>query len=345
MMQRTILSMLFLILLQGAMHAAADQVIMNDGSVINGRILGTRHDSVEIETKFAGTLVIDINEVVELRTVEPVTVMLNSGELLHDQTIESREDKLLMLGLDDVTTEADIASIGKINPEPWEMGIGYDWSGEASLAMKYERGNTDTDDNDFKFDSVWRSLETRYILRGNFEYDKRAGEESKDKWSIIGKHDRFRAENYYWGWNASLEHYKFSNLDSRFFIGPYLGKQWFEQPAIDLSTELGVVYVATDYLDNDPKRGNNDDFPGISWELRTSSQILGLGSKIYLHHMGIWNVTEQADAKIHTTVGINFDLIKGLLTSAEYVYDWDNKATKGVDKVDQSLNMRVGYHW
>ena len=106
-----------------------------------------------------------------------------------------------------------------------------------------------------------------------------------------------------------------------------------------------MVYVATDYLDNDPKRGNNDDFPGISWELRTSSQILGLGSKIYLHHMGIWNVTEQADAKIHTTVGINFDLIKGLLTSAEYVYDWDNKATKGVDKVDQSLNMRVGYHW
>jgi putative salt-induced outer membrane protein YdiY len=345
MSHRMIQLLLLLTLASSATTAWPDQLTMADGSVINGRIIRTQDDSVVIKTRFAGTLVVSIEEVVALRTDEPVTVLLGDGQLLRDQSIQSRDDRLLMSGLDSVTTEAEVVDIERINPAPWEMGIGYGWSGEVSVAVKSERGNTDTDDNTLQFDTGWRSLDDRYTVRGWFDYSKRQGEVSKDKWNIIGKYDRFTPKDHYWGWNVSMEQDKFANLDGRFFTGPYIGKQWFDQQELDLETELGVVSVTTDYIDNDPKRGNNDSFPGISWSLRASSQILGLGSKVYFHNMVIWNATESADAKINNTVGINFDLIKGLLTSAEYVYDWDNKATKFVNKVDQSLNVRVGYQW
>jgi len=146
MLQRMIQSLLFLMLLPFAIFASADQLTMADGSIINGRIIRSQDDSVEIETRFAGRLVVSIEEVVALHTDEPVTVMLADGQLLHDQTIQSEDDRLLMLGQDDIRTESAIADIGKINPAPWEMGINfdlikglltsaeyvYDWDGKAT---------------------------------------------------------------------------------------------------------------------------------------------------------------------------------------------------------------------
>jgi hypothetical protein len=182
-------------------------------------------------------------------------------------------------------------------------------------------------------------------VRGNLEIDENQGEEYKNKWDIIAKYDRFLGESLYWGWNARLDGNKFANLDSRFFISPYLGKHWYEQAELDLATELGLVYVFTEYADSDTDRGDSEDYPGVSWSLRASSQILGLGSKIYFHHFGIWNSTESAEAFLKTVVGIKFDLIKGLQTAAEYQYDFDNAVTGDADEGDQTLRFRVGYEW
>lgn len=70
-----------------------------------------------------------------------------------------------------------------VNPEPWRIGDGYKWFGELNSALAMERGNTDTDELDINFESIWRSLEDRYTVRGAWELDEANGVEKQGRGS------------------------------------------------------------------------------------------------------------------------------------------------------------------
>jgi hypothetical protein len=317
-----------------------DVILLKNGSKILGTITSARDGTVVVETDFAGTLTIDAATVESAVSQGSLVVLMADGSIIRDQPIVLEQDSM------EVTTDSGeervytMSDIQMVNPEPWELGDGYKAVGVASLAWAMERGNTDTDEFDLKVESFWRSLEDRYTLKALAELDKANGIKNADNWRIIGKYDRFLDGPNYWGVNLALEQDLFANLDLRAYVGPYYGRQFYDKPVFTFSGEIGLSYVTEKFI-----TAENQQYPGMNWNIGMSSNYLGGNSRLYLDHIGIWNLKDTTDVILNTTFGVAFPHLGRLEAAAEVRFEYDSGAVAGVKELDQKYGIRLGYTW
>ena len=318
-----------------------DEVLLKNGSRILGTVTGIRDGVVSIETDFAGTLSIDSTTVDSMRTQGSLVLQMADGSVIRDQPIVLEKESMLVTSSSGSQTQYGMSDLLLVNPEPWELGDGYKAFGLVSLAMGRQRGNTDTDEPDYKLESYWRSLEDRYTLKMSGELDKTNDIKSADNWSILGKYDYFLEGTDYWGVKAGFQQDEFIDLDLRTYAGPYYGRQFYEESIFTLSGELGLSYVIEDFISQE----HNQEYIGAAWDLQASSDYLGGDSILYIDHVGLWNLKDIDNIILDTTLGLSFPLLGNIEGAAEVIFRYDAGAVAGVDKLDETYRLRVGYSW
>jgi len=334
-------SFILAVLLVIANPGSTDELLMKNGSRLVGTLVSASDGSVIFDTPYAGELTIERGTIETIITEEKVTLLMQDGSIFRDKLIVAQDDTLTVLGDDQVPIQFAAADINQLNPEPWRLGEGYKWFGDINTALESERGNTDTDELDIDFESIWRSLEDRYTIRGSWELDKTDSEKKKDQRKLRTKYDRFLVDNpdEYYGIQAAFEHDKFADLDLRTIVGPYIGRQFFETVLLTMHGEVGIVYV-----DEQFDEAEDDDYWGSSWELRLSSAIIPK-TELYLHSDGLVDYSDVDSVVANTTIGIGFPLLYGFKVAAEAKYEYDGGAVEGVDDTDETYNLKVGYSW
>jgi hypothetical protein len=161
-----------------------------------------------------------------------------------------------------------------------------------------------------------------------------------DNWKIIGKYDYFLDGSWYTGVNVSSKMDTFRDLDLRYYIGPYLGRQFYDQPVFMLEAELGLSYVNEDFIS-----AEDQDYPGANWTVRISSDYLSGGTSLYMNHNAIWNLDTTEDSVLNTAFGLSFPLLGNLEAAAEVLYEYDSGALPNIEKLDETYNFRIGYTW
>lgn len=321
-------------------NAHLDKITLKDGSHIVGTVTAMRDGVLSVETGFAGILSIPQDQVESMATRNPVVMKLQDGTLIENQPVIVKEEQLLLpASLAPQSTYA-LSDLQVTNPEPWELGQGYNWTGLVSGALTLERGNTETDEFDYKVESYWRSLRDRYTFKLNGEIDEANGLKNAENWIAIGKYDYFIDGPWYWGMNAAAEGDKFADLDLRYYIGPYIGREFYNTPRIALSAEAGVVYVNEDFILAEDK-----EYPGMNWTVTASSNILGGESRLYLDHNGILNLDDAGDLIVNTTIGLAFPMMFSIEAAAEVLLEYDSGVPNGVEKLDETYRFRIGYTW
>ena len=319
--------------------AVLDEVVLKNGSRILGRITATRGGVVTVETDFAGTLDIGIDQVAALSTAEPVVVQLADDSVIRGQPLRIDNEQLMVTTGSGAQAYA-LDQLLLVNPDPWELGEGYRWTGRLSFALAMQRGNTETDEMDFRLESTWRSIEDRYTFRGWGEYDETSGAKTADNWTLLGKYDYFVSDVNYWGFNIQAEHDKFADLDLRYRLGPYYGHDFYTEPVFTFSAEAGLSYVNEDFIVAEDR-----DYPAASWNLHMTSNYLNGESLLYFDQIGLWNLDETADVIINSTFGLSYPLLWDIEGAAEVVLDYDAGAVEGVDELQQTYRFRIGYRW
>lgn len=317
-----------------------DEIVLKSGSKIIGTVTGSRDGVVSIETDFAGSLDISLDKIASAKTSGAVVIQLADETVLPEQPLLIQDEQLVIATQTSPAETYALEDMLLVNPEPWELGQGYRWKGVASVAASAQRGNTDTDELDYSLESVWRSKRDRYTLRYNGENDKTNGETTVEQWYAQGKYDYFFDGPVYGGLQGSAEHDKFTDLDLRWLIGPYLGRQFYEDPAFTLSAELGASYVEEDFIEAEDK-----EYAAGNWAVNATSDYLGGDSRLYLDHRGIVSMEDASDYILNTIFGLAFPLLWDFEAAAEVQLDYDNGAVEDVDKLDQTYRFRVGYTW
>jgi len=315
---------------------AADEVVLIDGSRILGTVTGSRDGVVTVDTEFAGTLEISLDKVQSLSTAEPATLLLADESIITEVPLLIEEGELVA----GPSAKMSIDQLDILNPEPWELGQGYNWTGLVNAALVLERGNTDTDELDYRLDTQWRSVRDRYTLRFNGEIDEANGTKSADNWQAQAKYDYFLTDPNYWGVQALAEKDKFQDLNLRYLIGPYYGRQISSEPELTFSAEVGASYVNEDF-----DVADDQDYPAGNWEFNMTSNYLGGDSSLYFRQFGIWNLDETSDVIVNSTFGLPFPLFLGFEGAAEVVLEYDSGAVDDVDELDQTYRFRLGYGW
>ena len=138
--------------------AAADELVLKNGSRILGTVKGIRDGVVTVETEFAGSIAIQQDQIVSLQSDGPVVLKLADGEVLTEPGLTVADEQLVLTSGDAPAGSYPLRDLALSDPEPWELGRGYRWTGQASAALGLQRGNTDTDEFDYRVDSVWRQV-------------------------------------------------------------------------------------------------------------------------------------------------------------------------------------------
>ncbi len=318
---------------------ASGEVVLKDGSRILGTIVDARDGVVTVETDFAGTISIELDKIQSLSTSGPATVILEDQTIVENQPLKI-ENQQLAVNSTDPAKNYSIESLSVINPEPWELGRGYKWFGELSFALVMERGNSESDELDYRLESTWRSVQDRYRLLARGENDEVNGEKSADNWLLRGKWDYFLDDPNYWGLLAQVEQDEFSDLDLRWLAGPFIGRQFFDEPLFTLAGEFGVAYVTEEYI-----VAEDDDYGAANWDINVTSDLLGGDSQLYAHQFGLWSLDDPSDVVIDTTLGLGFPLLFNFQAAAEILWEYDSGAVDGVDELDQTYRVRIGYSW
>ena len=321
--------------------ALADELLMKNGSRLIGNLVSAEGGKVLFDTPFAGKIRVAAENIKRITTADPVTLLLDDGSMYREGRIVATTSGMAVVANGEQPVRFQAAAIDLVNPPPWKLGDGYHWFGQFSSGMLLERGNTDTDKVDLDFDSAWRSLEERYILRGLWELNEDNGGKNKDKRQLRAKYDRFSSkdpDNYY-GLQVLLEQDPFADLDLRTTFGPYLGRQFYENDLLTLSGEVGVVHV-----DQQFNVSEDNNFWASNWGLRLTSDVIPR-TKLYLNQNGAVNWGDINGVIFNTTLGLGFPLLYGFQGEVEAKWEYDGGAVEGVHDTDATYKFKLGYSW
>lgn len=335
------------------------RVYLADGSVLVGEVTAIRGGEVTIKTTFTDAEIkVPVALVQAFDRSAPTDLLLVDEDTLALETLTVREGQVQLDG-----KAIPLGDIDIMNPEAWEEGEGFNWTGDTSAALAVARGNTDTNELDVSVNTVVETLRDRYTFNGNIDRDDTANSDgtrtdTADKWKLLGKYDYFlRNDRNYVGFNLGLESDALAEVDLRTYAGPYFGRVLLDNDLINLDGELGVVYVSTKYTrlqDGDDAciaafedtpdlcRFDKQDYGAVNWNLTGESSILGGDSRLYLRHVGIVGVEGGDEVLIKTTAGLAFPLLFGFQAAAEFSFDYDGSLEQ---EIDQKYSFRVGYAW
>lgn len=333
---RALLAPCLLILSAGV--CAADRFEMRDGSIIYGTLTDADGGKLVVETGFAGTLELDQAEVVAMQVASDLTLQLGDGEVIEADGLRVEGERLR---LEEAAARSyALADLTRINPEPWELGLGYHFTGRASFAWSRQSGNTNVDEADFRAESNWESLRDRIRLEAFGEVDEASGVRNAENWTLRGRYDRKQTGDWYWGVGGSLEQDKFADLNLRSAIGPYLGRKFYTDPIFELEAEAGLGYTDEDFI-----TGEDRSYGSANWDLHIQSNILGEDTRLYYRQKGIWNLEETENLVFQNTLGLSFPLFGGFEGAAEVVWDLNTGAPAGTEELDETYRLRLGYSW
>jgi putative salt-induced outer membrane protein YdiY len=322
--------------------AQADVMVMKNGSRIVGTLIGGGEGTIKFETPWGGTLEVASENVVSVETEGTTTVMMADGEIYRDKKLLATQETLTIQREGQPPRSYPITDVKLVNPDPWMLGEGYNFTGRVNGGFQSERGNTDTDEVDVSYQVTLRSLEDRFAFRGVGEFNEASGEKVAENWQLRNKYDRFWGDdpdNYY-GAKLRFEYDKFADLDLRTLFGPHIGREFFDTSLLELRGEIGIVYV-----DEQFNVAEDNDYYGSLLEFEGESDILGFGTTLYFFHDTTINFDSWDEPLSNTTVGLRMPLILGFETAFEARYEYNGSAPDDVDTTDETYTFSIGYAW
>ncbi len=317
-------------------EAPLDEVTLKNGSRILGTLTDVRDGVLTVETDFAGTLSISADQVSAVKANSALTLLMADSTVIEDVPLVVEDGRLLV----ESGTGYAVTDLAIVNPAPWELGEGYNWTGVVEAGLVIQRGNTDTDELNYKLESIWQSTRDRYTLKFQGEDDETNGQKSADNWRLNAKYDYFLEDPDYWGVQLLLEEDKFTDLKLRTLVGPYIGRQFLAEPILTFAAEVGIAYVDEDFVSVE-----DQDYMSATWAFKSTSDYLGADSQLYFDQTGIWNLDNTSDIIVKSIFGVSVPLLANISGAAEILLEYDSGVPDGIDELDQTYRFRLGYTW
>jgi len=320
----------------------ADTLIMNDGSVLKGEVISQEKNTLKFKTSYAGTINIKWQQIKELQSEAPVTIMLKTEELISTRRISNIDNGISQVKKEgeEKATAFKTENIAFINPDPWRLNQGYKITARANIALKSQHGNTHKDEFDLDGELRFRSLQDRYIFSGQLENDSDRDKTTADNWLLSGQYDYFVTKQRYYGIELSFERDKFTDLDLRTVIGPHIGHQFYESQAINLSLDVGLVKVYEDNIDAD-----DTDYLSMKWNINYDQFFFEDIAQFYHRQRGLWDWEKSDKVTLNSWTGFRFPLRMGIVASTEVEWEYDSEPNPGIHKSDTTYRLKLGYTW
>ncbi|MDX9787392.1 MAG: DUF481 domain-containing protein [Desulfobacterales bacterium] len=329
-----LLAVIFVLLICGTV--SADEVWLKNGDRLTGKVLSLEAGIIVISTAYAGDVSINWAEVLNLKTEEPIRVVL-SDETNVQGRVQPGEGGKISVTADklDAPVSMDLANVTVINPKPLLRT-----TLRSNLGASITSGNTDREDFYADVEFVSRTTQNRYTIGGLYRRAESENVKTEDKTMGYMQYDHFFWEKWYAYANTSAEQDDFKDLDLRYNLGAGLGYQFIESERTNLSLEGGVSYVNENY-----NIGEDDSFTAGRWGLRFDHFLLADSLQFFLYHTGLQSLESADDLVLLNQTGFRVPFYKNLNLTAQMNWDYDKSPSPDKKESDYAYIFSVGYLW
>ena len=319
--------------------AIADEVLLENGDKITGKLVRLEQGNLVLRTDYAGEITIKAEKVVQLTTVEPVVTTLEDGTT-RKGTSFYRDTPSADTRREAETTANDIniADVKNIYPKPRpKVRI----SARANVGIINEKGNTDTDQYRLDAELIARTDKHRFTIGGEINNEKANSELTVANWKGYGIYDYFFKPKWFFNVNSLFENDEFADLDLRSTLGAGGGHQIFESDELNLYVSAGVAYINENFIVADDK-----EFPAAQWLIRYNQYFFNKFVQLFHTNNGFISFDDTSDWLINTRQGLRFPIYKGFVTTLQYNFEYNNDPSPDApEKWDSSLVFLLGYQF
>ena len=320
-------------------NAMADELWLKNGDHITGKVIRMENKILVFNTSYAGEVPIKWEEIANIRTDEPIQMVLSNEVSTHGIATPAENGKVKMK-VDKVEEPItfDLAQVEIINPKPPEPSVKI--SARANVGLTGERGNTDTDNLYLDGQFIARTEKNRYTAGAELKQAKTEGERTAN--SALGyiKYDHFLSEKWYFYTNALFEMDEFQDLNLRSTLGLGVGHQFFETPLTNLSLEAGLSYVDEDY-----DEAEDDNYSSGRWSLNYDRFLFDKFLQFFHFQEGYVSLEDTRKVLFRSRTGFRIPVYKSLNVTAQYNFDWNSQPAPDREREDTGYIFTVGYQY
>lgn len=331
-----VVSFTVLLLLLSCGLASADEVWLKNGDRLTGKVVSLEGGTLVFKTTYAGDLSIKWEEVGNLKTDEPVKVVLGD-ETTAQGPVSPGDSGRVKVKAEQVAepVTVELANIKTINPRPpLRMDL------RINFGLNISDGNSNTQNIYGEGEFVARTDKNRYTVGALYKRSEDEDVKTADKMLGYMKYDHFFTKKWYGYANAAAEKDEFKDLDLRTTLGIGAGYQIIESERTNLSIEVGPSYVNEDFI-----VAEDNSYIAGRWGLRFDYYILPKSLQYFLYHTGLQSLEESEDLTLFTQTGFRIPLYKNLNLAAQFNWEYDKSPSPGKEKNDYTYILTIGYLW
>lgn len=328
-------------------RAAADEVLLKDGSRIVGEVLHLDAGKLKVKTVFAKEIEVAWSEVTGLNIDRSVPFVLKSGDRLNGSAAPGPEGRLAIRvpGLA-APQEVALDSIASINP-PFRPSLTF--KGFVTLGGSITDGNTRTRSASATGELEARAERQRFTFRGGWNYaEDEDGLTARNARANL-KHDYFFTKRFYLYAGALFEGDEFQDLRLRVALSAGPGYQFIDigdftqvwASELQLSGELGVSYVDEDYKNGAP----DESYAAARWLVKVNWPIVPKKVVLFHVHEGFPSLERGEDLRVATEQGVRLAVLENFFLALQVNWRWDNVPAPGRNRSDTEYLFSLGYNF
>ena len=329
-----ILTGIFVVLTCG--QAFADEVWLKNGDRLTGKVVSLDAGTLVFKTSYAGDLSIKWEEVANLKTDEPIKVVLGDETTAQGPLSPGPSGKV-EIKAEQVAEPltVDLANIKTINPKPpLRLTL------RINLGGSMNRGNTDNQDFYGQGEFVAQTVKNRFTVGANYQRSEENGDKTADNALGYMKYDYFLTKKWYLYANATGQKDEFQDLDFRTTLGLGAGYQVFESERTNLSLEGGISYVDENYSTAPDK-----SYAAGRWGLKFDYYILPKSLQFFVYNTGLQSLESSKDLLLYTQTGFRVPFHKDLNLALQLNWQYNKNPAPGKLENDYTYILTLGYLW
>ncbi len=266
----------------------AGTIQLKDGSLVKGEILSVHQQSIDVQTKFAGLISINLAEVETFSTDKDHHIEFDNNDTTQGK-VTYLQDKLI---IQEKAKQKEIDGQASAIPiqgrvihanellSLWDLTENHPnyirpidpWTYKLFLDLRKETGNKDKEDFLGGASAEWNKNGKKLLLYGKFDFGRANDENNEEEYNLGTDYESANKENDAKSWYARAKWKKdrFEDLDSRYAVASGLGYYFIDNEEIILRGRLGVGIVKEEYRED---TDSDDTSTALEFEISYKQNI------------------------------------------------------------------------
>lgn len=241
---------------------SADTIWLNNGDRLTGDIVLLDGGKLVLQTKYAGRVQIDWEDIDTLRSDKPLLVKQAGFETQHSQSLSAAGAGMVRVENGESKT-MPLASITQLVP-PRPFIEDWVWEGNVDAKLDIERDEDSVDDLRVNFETRLRHGRFRHVLDGDQRHETKNGNTIKDNWRFEYDQDYFVTDQWFMRGSAQEERDQFADINRQRLLGVGPGYSFWDDGLgrFELISQYNRVQLESD------EGPLNFDASSIEWDYK-----------------------------------------------------------------------------